>query len=96
LRTGAQAAETFHGRKQQKGESMDTHSQEQSSVCSFQQRCIDTGMPGAGEECSSTRFAKDVKPRQTLSTAHRCHRSRATLVTYLLTWKLTKTKQSAV
>lgn len=45
-------------------------SQEQSSVCSFQQRCIDTSMPGAGKECSSTRFAEDVKARQTLSTPH--------------------------
>lgn len=49
---------------------MDTHSQEQSSSCSFPQRCIDTSVPGAGKECGSTWFAKDVKPRQTLSTAH--------------------------
>lgn len=53
-----------------KADSMDTCSQEQSSVCSFQQRCIDPGVQGAGMEGSSTRFAKGVKPRQTLRTAH--------------------------
>lgn len=54
-----------------KAESMDTHSQQQSSVCSFPQRRINTGVPGAGKECSGTRFAKEKKnqPRQTLSTA---------------------------
>lgn len=58
-----------------KAESMDTHSQEQSSVCSFPQRCINTSVPGAGKECSGTRFAKEKKkkPRQTLSTT-RHHR----------------------
>ena len=52
-------------RNSRQAERMDTQSQEQSRVCSFRERCIDTGVPGAGKECGSTRFAKDVKLRQT-------------------------------
>lgn len=49
--------------------STDTCSLEQSSICSFQRRCIDSSVPGAAEECGSTRSAPDAKLRQPLSKA---------------------------
>lgn len=46
-------------------------------------------MPGAGEERGSTRFAKDVKPRQAELHAAELV-GLGTLVTHLLTQELTK------
>lgn len=49
--------------------STDTCSLEQSSICLFQWRCTNSSVPGAGEECGSTRSAQDAKLRQPLSKA---------------------------